>query len=127
MVEIFQRRNYNLSDLRILHGLITRFFSLFLSYLLNNIYFVLLFSKMRQHFRCNLLFGLTGHFGLLKDVNFSFFLASLPSTFHSFQHVFTLSHFKQSSPFSLSKIHIIILLSWNKTIIFANYVVKGQS
>ena len=29
---------------------------------------------MRKHLRCNLLFGLIGHFGLLKDVNISFFL-----------------------------------------------------
>ena len=29
---------------------------------------------MRQHLRCNLLFGLIGHFGLLKDVNISFVL-----------------------------------------------------
>ena len=35
----------------------------------------LLFSKMRQHLRCNLLFCLIGHFGLLKDVNISFFLS----------------------------------------------------
>ena len=28
---------------------------------------------MRQHFRCNLLFGLIGHFGFWKDVNISFF------------------------------------------------------
>ena len=37
----------------------------------------LLFSKTRQHLRCNLLFGLIGHFGLLKDVNISFFLSTL--------------------------------------------------
>ena len=30
---------------------------------------------MRQHLRCNLLFGVIGHFGLLKDV-ISFFLSS---------------------------------------------------
>ena len=28
-----------------------------------------------SHLRCNLLFGLIGHFGLLKDVNISFFLS----------------------------------------------------
>ena len=33
-----------------------------------------MFSKTRQHLRYNLLFGLIGHFGLLKDVNISFFL-----------------------------------------------------
>ena len=31
---------------------------------------------MRQHLRCNLLFGLIGHFGLLKDIIISFFLSS---------------------------------------------------
>ena len=35
----------------------------------------LLFSKTRQHLRCNLLFGLIGHFGLSQDVNISFFLS----------------------------------------------------
>ena len=30
---------------------------------------------MRQHLRCNLLFGLIGHFGLLKEDNISFFLS----------------------------------------------------
>ena len=52
-LEIFQEKNYKISDLRILHVAITRFFSLFLSYLLlliSNIYFGLLFSKTRQHF-----------------------------------------------------------------------------
>ena len=39
-------------------------------------YFDLLFSKTRQYLRCNLLFDLIGHFGLLKDVNISFFLSS---------------------------------------------------
>ena len=34
----------------------------------------MLFAKKRQQLRCNLLFGLIGHFGLLKDVNISFFL-----------------------------------------------------
>ena len=34
-----------------------------------------LFSKTRQHLRCNLLFGLIGHFSLLQDVNISFFLS----------------------------------------------------
>ena len=38
-------------------------------------YFDLLFSKTRQHLRCNLLLGLIGHFGLLKGVNISFFLS----------------------------------------------------
>ena len=38
-------------------------------------FFDLLFSKTRQHSRCNLLFGLIGHFGLLKDVSISFFLS----------------------------------------------------
>ena len=40
-------------------------------------YFDLLFSKMRQHFRCYLLFGFIGRFGLLKDINISFFLSML--------------------------------------------------
>ena len=35
----------------------------------------LLFSKTRQRVRHNLLFGLIGYFGLLKDVNISFFLS----------------------------------------------------
>ena len=43
--------------------------------LLSNIYFGLLFSLTRQHLRCNLLFGLIRHFGLLKDINISFFLS----------------------------------------------------
>ena len=34
-----------------------------------------MFSKTRQHLKCNLLFGLRGHFGLLKNVNISFFLS----------------------------------------------------
>ena len=34
-----------------------------------------MFSKTRQHLRCNVLFGLIGHFGLLKDVDNSFFLS----------------------------------------------------
>ena len=33
-----------------------------------SLYFGLLFSKTRHHLRCNLLFGLIGHVGLLKDV-----------------------------------------------------------
>ena len=37
--------------------------------------FFFLFSKTRQHLRCNLLFGLIGHFGLLKDINICFFLS----------------------------------------------------
>ena len=40
-------------------------------------FFNLLFSKRRQHLRCNLLFGLIGHFGLLQDVNISFILSSV--------------------------------------------------
>ena len=48
----------------------TRFFSLSLIlFLLSYVYFGFQFSKMRQHFRCNLLFGLIGHFGLLKYGN----------------------------------------------------------
>ena len=71
---------YNISDSRILHVPITRFFSIFLSYslffyLVTVIYFDLLLSKMRQHLPCNLFFGLIGHFRLLKDVNISFFLS----------------------------------------------------
>ena len=38
-------------------------------------YFFGLFSKTGQHLTCNLLFGGIGHFGLLKDVNISFFLS----------------------------------------------------
>ena len=38
-------------------------------------FFDLLFSRTRQHLRCNLLFGLIRHFGLLKDINISFFLS----------------------------------------------------
>ena len=37
--------------------------------------FDLLFLKTRQHLRCNLLFGLIGHCGPLKDVNISFFVS----------------------------------------------------
>ena len=44
-----------------------------------------MFSKTRKHLRCNLLFGLIGHSGLLKDVNISFFL--------SFFSIFSLSLF----------------------------------
>ena len=47
-----------------------------LFFLLSNIYFGLLFSKTRQHLRCNLLFGLISYFGLLKDANISFFLSN---------------------------------------------------
>ena len=36
-----------------------------------------MFSKTRQHLWCNLLFGLIGHFGLLKDVTFVFLSLSL--------------------------------------------------
>ena len=36
------------------------------------ILFWFLFSNTRQHFRCNLLFGLICHFSLLKDFNISF-------------------------------------------------------
>ena len=39
-------------------------------------FFDLLFSKTTQRLRCNLLFGFIGHFGLLKDINISFFLLS---------------------------------------------------
>ena len=35
----------------------------------------MLFSKTSQHLRCNLLFGLIGHFGLLQGINISFFLS----------------------------------------------------
>ena len=38
-------------------------------YMFTYIYFDLFFSKIR----CNLLFGLKGHFGLLKDVSIAFF------------------------------------------------------
>ena len=68
---------YNISDLRIIHVPRTRFFSLFLSYLIfylvTFVSFDLLFSNTRHHLRCNHLFDLTGHFGILKDVNISSF------------------------------------------------------
>ena len=38
-------------------------------------YLFLSFSLTLTLLRCNLLFGLIGHFGLLKDVNISFFLS----------------------------------------------------
>ena len=44
--------------------------------------FYLLFSKRRQHLRCNLLFGLICHFDLLKDINISFFLYPPPFVFY---------------------------------------------
>ena len=49
----------------------TRFPRLFLRSIIY--FFYLLFSKTKQPLRCNLLFGLIGHFGLLKGVNISFF------------------------------------------------------
>ena len=56
----------------------TRFPRLFLSYLLlyllSNIYFDFDFDLISKT-RCNLLFRLIGHSGLLKDVNISFFLS----------------------------------------------------
>ena len=45
------------------------------TFLLISNYFGLLSSKTRQQLQCNLLFGLTGYFGPLKDVNVSFFLS----------------------------------------------------
>ena len=60
--------------MRILHVSLTIFFGLILSYLLC-FTFDLLFPKTRQHLRCNFLFVLIGDFGILKDINISFFLA----------------------------------------------------
>ena len=68
----FEYKSYNISNLRISHVLKTRFPRLFLSYILFYLrsiftyFFDLLFSKTRQHLRCNLLFGLIGHFGLKR-------------------------------------------------------------
>ena len=55
-------------------------------YLVLFIYFDL-FSKKRQHSLCNLLFGLIGHFGILKDINISFFLSSFydQSPYHTIE------------------------------------------
>ena len=72
----FEDKNYIICDLRSLNIPRRIFFSHSLSYLLSNIYFGSLFSKTRQHLRCNLVFGLTVHFGLLIDVNMSFFLST---------------------------------------------------
>ena len=49
-----------------LHNLIL----LFLNFFYRNIHFILicLIARTRKHLRCNLLFGLIGHFGLLKDM-----------------------------------------------------------
>ena len=44
-------------------------------YLLSYIYFGLFFSKTRRHLRHQFDFCFTGHFGLIKDVNVSFFLS----------------------------------------------------
>ena len=79
-------------NLRISHVSKTRFPRLFLSYILLYLqsiiylFFDLLFSKRRQHLRCNFLFGFTGHFRLLQDVNISYFLSSFlltPSLSHT--------------------------------------------
>ena len=57
-------------------------------------FFDLLFSKTRQH-SSNLLFGLIGHFGLLKDVSISFFLFFLLT--HSLSHM----HYTSAYPNSM--------------------------
>ena len=59
---------------------ITKCFSLFLSY------YFFVYLKMRQHLERGLLFGLIGHFGLLKEVNISFFLSAC-RTVRSDEHV----------------------------------------
>ena len=68
-------------------------------------FFDLLFSKTRQHLRCNLLFGLIGHFGLLKDLNISF---SLILT--TFSLITKLTH-TRSSALSINQQKLLVNMS----------------
>ena len=71
--EIFEgRRSFHLSSFRISSSLISNFFSTQCL-----VIFILVCPQRRENtVRCNLLFILVGHFGLLKNIDIAFFLLS---------------------------------------------------
>ena len=81
---------------------------------LRNIYFGFLFPKTRQHLRFNLLFGPKGHFGLLKDINISFFLHSFlcTSPILSLLSLLHVHHYTQQVPKQTSAAMFYLHLSY---------------
>ena len=82
---------------RVPDSFVSFYFTYFYMYrVLFTYFFDLLFSKTRQHLRCNLLFGLIGHFGLLQYVNIFFFLLSFFLQWWVYGDFFSLNGFCHS-------------------------------